>query len=1050
MSSSVVTRVLARLRAAADQARGGFPATRWTRVQGPGPDTIDLNGHGGFIGLALEPGVPLTLRCVLHLPEESLGVPFVGEPLEATISSLYPVEINWNGATVLKLEGVPVAAGPALTTLIPALQPGDNGVLEWTIFPPNHQLTTWTGLHFHTPGLRARFEMLDIAWARIALAEALAVSGEEMELVEKAASLVPPELAPAGTNELGEALDQIISALVPFEERILAITVHLVGHSHIDMNWLWTWPDTVEVIRRDLKSVLSLMDDYPELTFSHSQPATYEVFRQEEPALFAKLLERIREGRWEPLTMCWVEGDVNMASGEAMCRQLLEGVRYTEDVLEAKASTLHAPDTFGHAGNLPQLAVSAGAVRYYHHRANAGQEDQWPAYWWEGQDGTRILGISTLAYNGDITAGDLARAAIRAHRHGHPTAAYFHGMGDHGGGPARQNLDALRRFQQTPGLPSARCSTLARYSDELLASGAELPVWKGESSTIFEGCYTTHADTKLYNRQGENLLCTADTVAALAGLNATADLQPAWRKVLFNQFHDILDGSAIHEAYEKNRQDFEEVEAAADSVVRQALSVLHHGIPEGEIAVTNPLGFDRSDWVVVTDIQSSGPVWLVGSNGHVTPGQPTPDGIGFVARIPAFSTVSYTMQTEPPAGAADPGVLEPVPAYAPTDDRRLSLLAEVSDAAPYLKVETPDFIAYVRRDSGIIVSLLDRRVGRQLVGFGLRRGSDYIDAARADLALGVLQLLEEHPHGMTAWQFSEVHAEHSLLNGATTEVVESGPARCIVQATHKLRSSTIVQQVIFYRDLARIDFRTKVDWQEIGNAEVGIPNLKVSFTARLPETNAWFETPYAAVKRPADGQESPALRWVDVGGDEYGIALLNDSKYGHDILGSRARITLMRSAYDPDAISDPGQHDIRYSLVPHPGNWRDAGIVRTAAAFNQPLLARRVGPSAAAESPAFRIKPILEGNTSVQIGCLKMSHDGTGTIIRLYESAGASPLVRISGLPPEAEIWETDVVEDGRGAILTDDDSITLAFKPWQVRTLLVEPPIIEAEGCRL
>ena len=292
------------------------------------------------------------------------------------------------------------------------------------------------------------------------------------------------------------------------------------------MNWLWTWNDTNNVIYRDFKSVLALMDDYPELTFTHSQPATYENIRQQAPELFARVVEFIRQGRWEPATLTWVEGDTNMASGEAMARQLLESVLYSRQQLGAVPTTFLAPDTFGHAGNLPQLAASAGAARYYHHRCNPGQADLWPAYWWEGQDGTRLLAISTPSYNGDIRARDLAETAMRALKHGQSDSLHFHGIGDHGGGPARQNLDALRRFQQHPLLPAARCSTLARYTQRLLEAGGALPVQRGESSTIFEGCYTTHGDIKRYNRHGENLLCTADTLAALAGISASSCSRP--------------------------------------------------------------------------------------------------------------------------------------------------------------------------------------------------------------------------------------------------------------------------------------------------------------------------------------------------------------------------------------------------------------------------------------------------------------------------------------------------------------------------------------------
>jgi alpha-mannosidase len=322
----------------------------------------------------------------------------------------------------------------------------------------------------------------------------------------------------------------------------------------------------------------------------------------------------------------------------------------------------------------------------------------------------------------------------------------------------------------------------------------------------------------------------------------------------------------------------------------------------------------------------------------------------------------------------------------------------------------------------------------------MRRGSDYLDTARADLAFNVLQLLDEHPHGMSAWHMDEVQAEHSLLHGATTRVVEAGPARLVIETQREARGSQMVQRTIFYRDLARVDFQIDVDWRELGSAQSGVPNLKVAFTARLPECEAWFETPFAAVRRASDGQEVPALRWADVGGDSYGIALLNDSKYGYDALGGRLRLTLLRSAYEPDAISDIGQHTIRYSLLPHPANWREAQVVRHAAGFNQPLLARHVPsdrPPAAMSDQHWR--PYLSHNSSVQIAGLKPAHGQRGWILRLYESGGRTAEVEVCGLPEGVCAWQANIIEDRLSQLDVRNGAIRLVFHPWQVQTILVD-----------
>ncbi len=1041
MPSPTVNEALNRLRAAADQCMNAFPGQTWTRISGPGPDTLTQDGGGGFHGLTLEPGKNLVLKCALEVPESCAGVRLAGDEMVATVFSLYPMELTVDGQPVFEDGGVPVAAGPCLFTVVPKLSSGRNGELKLTLKVPNNQTTTWFQMKFTTPGLRARFEALDIAWAQLAIADTVAFIPEERDRVAAAAQLIP-ETLPESDAELLPLLNRIAEALEPLDARAKATKVHCVGHSHIDMNWLWTWPDTVEVIKRDFRSVLNLMDEFPELTFSHSQAATYEVIRKEEPELFKRVLQRIKEGRWEPISMTWVEGDVNMASGEAHARQLLEGVRYTRDILGATPTTFHSPDTFGHAGNLPQLAVSAGAKRYYHHRANPGGADQWPAYWWEGQDGTRLLAVSTPSYNGEIHARDLAAAAIKAIKNGHPCALHFHGIGDHGGGPSRQNLQALRRFQKTPLLPSAECSTTAAYTRDLLEGGVSLPIHTGESTTIFEGCYTTHADTKHHNRRGENLLCTADALLTMAGIEEPEEIRDAWRTVLFNQFHDIFDGSAIHEVYEKNRSDFLEVQQAAQHAMSEALYCLS-GVFGEAVIVVNPTGIDRREWVTVPEYKGSGNVVLLDSQGRLTYAYYTDEGLGFVADVTAFEVLRYEVQG-PWYGGQEPSML--THAYAPTDGRQ-AIRPEEKEAAPYLRIETGTYVAYIRKDCGVIVGLTDKRASRELVAFGMRKPSDYMDTARPELGLNVFQITDERPHAMTAWEIHEVHQEQSLISGATTRVLADTPARCVLEVTHRVRKSSIVERITFYRDLPRIDFDADIDWNEVGSPTDGVPGLKVAFTANLPECEAWFETPFAAVRRNSNGQEVPALRWADVGGPSYGIAVLNDSKYGYDAMGGRLRLTLLRSAYDPDAISDAGRHSIRFALLPHPGDWRDAGVPAEALAFNQPLVVRYIpeDPDFLPDGPDYlgvqEFEARLRNPQTAMISAVKPSEAGLNTaVVRIYETAGRPAHNVRLWVSKAVAAWTASIIEEPiASAEVKDDHTIAVSLRPWEVRTYLVE-----------
>ena len=874
MDNPVISQALMRLRAAADAI--ALPTIRWTRIAGPGPDTLDQDGSGTFAGLVFQPGQDLTIATRLILPAQVAGVPLVGDPLEATIASLYPTQITWDEEPVFAEDGIPVAAGPALVTVIPALREGENGELRIVVRIPNNQTTPWFTVRFTTPGLRARFELLDVAWAELAWAQALAVTEEEQAVVVRAAALVPTDLAAFGAETLHHMEDE----LALLASKAAAHKVHIIGHSHIDMNWLWTWDDTNNVIYRDFKSVVELMDDYPELTFTHSQPATYETIRQQTPDLFARVVALIKQGRWEPATLTWVEGDTNMASGEAMARQLLEAVRYSRQLLGAEPTTFLAPDTFGHAGNLPQLAVSAGAARYYHHRCNPGQADLWPAYWWEGQDGTRLLRSPpppTTATSAPVTwspppsmPASMAWATACIFMVSATTAAARH----------------ARTWMPCAASSSARCCPPASAAHwPAIPNGCLRQVRPCRSSAASRARSSRAATPPTATSNGTTAtakICSAPPTPwqhwpvlsrhAPAGL-ANAALQPVPRHL--GWLRDSRDLYQVCDRFCGNHGGSQRGDGISTGCAAARL-------PAGSVAVANPLGWERQDWVCVPGMTGAGSVLLVGSHGQRAVGQYTPAGLGFVARVPAFGTVSYRVEASDPA---EDGSLVADLAFAPTDNREFNLLSDNRQEPPYYKIETSFFRVYLRRDSGILVSFYDKRVGRELVGFGMRRGSDYTDSARADLALNVLQLEEKHPHPMTAWHLDEVQPpQPAAWRNHPTGRSRSGAAGLLCPAPGSRFDHPAIHHLLSRSP--RVDFRTQVDWQELGSPAAGVPNLKVAFTARLPECQAWFETPFAAVQRPCDGQEVPALRWADVGGAAYGMALLNDSKYGYDALGT--------------------------------------------------------------------------------------------------------------------------------------------------------------------
>lgn len=1013
MSAELVAETAQRLRGMADTAMDAWPDMSW---EGNGSGPLILR-QGRFEGLHLEPGHALDLRTRLVLPERIHGVPVSGEPLELFCHAIYPLEIRWNGTSPTVNVSDQVAPGPSLVKVVPELRPGDNGELQLRVDVPDQQTSPWVRLRFVTPGLRRRHEALDVAWARLELARALAASPQEQELVGRAAATVREDLADLDPSLLEETLSPLGEILEPLAERVRRLRVHVIGHSHIDMNWLWTWDDTLRVIRRDLRTVVRLLDEYPELRFTHSQAATYDEVRRLDPDVFEAIQRHVREGRWEVACMQWIESDLNLPSGEALAQQFREGISFAREHLGVSPTTFMAPDTFGHSANVPQLVTRAGGRRYYHHRCNPGGRDFWPAYWWEGEDGTRLLTMGTDTYNGEITAGRIAGAALHALRHGLPTALYFHGIGDHGGGPTRQGLEALRRFARLSGLPEAFCSTLQDYGDEVLRSGVSLPVHRGELNYVFEGCYTSQVETKRRNREGENELVTAGTLDALAGLDSGPQLGPAWRDVLFNQFHDILCGSSIHEVYSRSDADLDRALETARSIKERAAGALAAEVPAGEVAVVNPLAFELEEPVVLAGHDPAAEMSLEGPDGASIPTQRTSEGLLFVARTRPFATERYRLR--PGRGEPSQGGLT------------------VEEDEHWITITTGTLSARIQRESGAIVSLLDRRVGRELSPTAYLHPAGGLQTARTDLALGVLQLVQERYHGGSAWHMDGVTAETSLVSGATTAVVEDGPVRAVVETTHCVRRSRIVQRMAFYAALSRVDFETTVDWQEPAGPEHGFTDLKVAFALDLDQNEAWFEVPWGAVRRPASGREAPALRWLDVGGSDYGVALLNAGRYGHDVLGPRIRLTLVHGSSQPDAIADLGEHRVRYSLVCHPGDWRAAGVPRLAGGFNQPPVA--VLGAGSGTAARRRRPPVLRGSPSVLLEGLRSTSAGQ-MLFRLRDSEGRTSEVDVR-LGSQDRVFEADLTEEPVRELTTLRGRLRLVLRPWQVRTFLVERP---------
>ncbi|OPZ27672.1 MAG: alpha-mannosidase [Lentisphaerae bacterium ADurb.BinA184] len=792
--------------------------------------------------------------------------------------------------------------------------------------------------------------------AELRIAEGFARTRRERDTVRRAAAAVDlSALAADDWPAFADSATRAEKLLAPFAGRTRAMTVHLIGHTHIDLDWQWTWKDTVLCARRDIRAAVELLEDFPELRFSLSQVPVYQVARELDPALFDRVRRLIAEGRWENVASTWVEGDLNMADGEAVVRQMRYAAQWGERELGCRATVFWAPDTFGHPGNMPQLAMLGGCDTYFHWRGNPGGADNWPVRWWRGVDGTRILAVSS-AYGGGLQPGIGMWQALHGvqqyQRFGLRNAHHVWGGGDHGGGLARHHLDILERYRRRPLMPVLRFSTVREFREAVLAEGAKLPGNTGESFHLFEGCFTSHARIKAYNRRCETALLTAEALTALAEVDAGDELRAAWTSVLFNQFHDIFDGAAVADSYRDAFARAETSLAAADEITGRAVAALacgpagdrprtgvdgtpHGDRPRGEpglgcggrvggaaaaspagdrprmgvdgtvpgdrprdaVILWNPLGFERGG-LVRTRCLPAGCRRLQGTEGAVPVQWVDGEAVFLSPPVPAFSW----------------GRLEADDTPSPDDE---GSAVRVTEAPTHFEVDSPRCRVRLCRESGILTSYCDKASARELVGYGVPKTLSHVPVTRKELALNVFQIIDESPNPMSSWLIHEPWREECLVRGATVECLDRGPLVARFRVTHRVRSSQITEEIWFHRDLAGVWLDVRVDWQEPCGPEAGVPQLKLAFAASLRAPRARFEGPFSVVERPADGLETVTQKWADLTGDEGGFTLCNDSRYGCDALGGRLRVTLVRNAYSPDPCSDRGVHRVQLAFEPH-------------------------------------------------------------------------------------------------------------------------------------
>ena len=775
--------------------------------------------------------------------------------------------------------------------------------------------------------------------------------------------------------------------------------VSCIGHTHIDVEYLWARKQTREKIQRSFATAATLMKRYPEYLFMLSQPELYRYLKEEAPEKYDELKQLVKEGRWEPEGAMYVESDCNLISGESLVRQILQGKKFFKDEFGIDCKVLFLPDVFGYSAAMPQILMKCGIRHFVTSKISWNETNTLPVdcFMWQGIDGTEIFTnfITTQNYTGPDASrgttyvGRMTPSEVKGtwnkfqQREYANRALTTYGHGDGGGGPTKAMLENQRRMAKgLPGMPVTKPETLLHHLDQLrqefdagCVKTRRTPKWVGELYLEYHrGTYTSIAKNKRNNRKSELMLQMAETLSytdLLFGGNYDADgIYQNWTKVLHNQFHDIIPGSSIKEVYDGTDKDYAKILGYCDNVVEEKLAAIASKVDtQGAALIYNPLGFAQK-----------GVVELDGVTAELT------------EEIPAFG---WGISQKP--------------------------IKESSVSIHGLTAENKYYILTLDQ-SGRIISLFDKAAGRAVLKAGTF-GNE-------------LQAFEDFPRAYDNWEISDYYKQKMwvLDEDAVIEPAIDG-SRAGFKIIKSYMHSTITQCLWLYSESRRIDFQTEIDWHEHHQI------LKAAFPLDVLSSTATYDIQFGHVQRPTHENTSwdkakfevYGHKWVDISESGYGVSLLNDCKYGYNTEGSTLKLTMLKCGTYPNPEADQGRHVFTYSLVPHIGDFRSAGIIQEAYALNQPLVATKSCGSGTLPGTFSLVSCDQPG---IIIETVKKAEADNGMIVRMYEAFGGRCTANITVAPGFSKAYLCDLMENELQELSMVDNRVTLPMSNFEVTTL--------------
>ena len=779
---------------------------------------------------------------------------------------------------------------------------------------------------------------------------------------------------------------EVLRPALDLPARASSMRVIGVGHAHIDTAWLWPIRETVRKCARTFASAVRLMDDHPEYRFACSQAVQYAWMEERYPALFERIREKVAAGQFVPVGGMWVEADMNLPSGESLVRQLVHGQRWFESRFGRRCTEVWIPDVFGYPATMPQIYASAGCDRFVTQKLSWNKQNRFPhhTFWWEGLDGTRVLThfppVDT--YNAEVVPSEMADSERNFREHGWSDWALMpYGHGNGGGGPTREMVERAARLADLDGTPRLQLGTPAEFFDRVeaeLAAGASAPVWRGELYfEMHRGTLTSQIETKVGNRRCERLLREAELWWAAGGpvpVEVAGELGALWRDVLVQQFHDIIPGSSIAWVHDDAEREHARVTARLEELIADAFARLGAGGGAGW-TVANAATHPRLE--VVSD----------------------PEGAPVVVDLAGSSAAPFA----PVSGDRLQDRLDDR-----LDDRVVT--TESSMANGHLAVQW-DL-------DGTITSIIDVARGREVLPSG---------------RCVAVELAPDHPVEYDAWDLESWTRDRGAALSGDAEVVwvERGPLRAIVEVRRSFgRASTMSTRYVLRAGSARLDLEFDVDWHESER----LLSLDVPLDVRASE--AVCDVQFGTVRRPTHPSspwdaakfEVCAHRFVDVSEGRFGVAVLNDGRFGHCLFDGGVSVSLLRAARFPDPDADQGRHRVTVSILPHGPGLDD--VLREAEHLNVPV---RFVPGAI--DAALRLVAVDAPN--VQLSAVKRADDGSGDlVVRLYEAVGDRTPVSLTLPAPVRAAWRCDALEDRLETIDVADGFVALTLRPFELVTL--------------